>query len=645
MIASTFACLPSAPAWAQDIVEYPDPEIDVAAERIDDTIVVSGTWLPLIALPRSVASLSDTDLARLQSLSVADVLGTIPGVSATRNGPVGGFTGLRIRGADAAHTLVVIDGVRVGDPTSPGGGFDFGSLLSGGIARIDVLRGSNSTVWGSDAIGGVVLVESGGADGVSAEYGSHDSIRIDGRQSVDLGKLSIAVGGGWFDTSGISSARSGIEADGFRQYRGHARVRAELSSTIKATASVIFADSRLEIDGFAPPTYSFGDTAEYQNVQELYTAASLEHQVGSSFSHKLSFSLADINRDTFDPAFGSAPSFAARGRSEHIEWQGRYGNLLDPISAVVGVGREWTRAVTGGAFSSDSGRTAISGIFGHAVIRPSDVVELGLGARHDDHRRFGGNTSLSAHALYEVSSALAVRTSYSEGYKAPTLFQLSPTASGFGNPLLWPEEIKAYDVGFIYRRSRAIAGNPPVGIRVEASLFRRDSRNLIDFVSCAGAGAPAICAGGTRPFGTYANVDRARASGGELEITLWPTAGLQFNAGYAYIATHDRSTGQASFGNRLARRPVHSAILGGDWDGGRFLIGGDVRLVGDSFDDAGNFTRLDGYALVSLRGSFELTETVELYGRVENLFDADYQNVAGYGTYGRTFSVGARARF
>lgn len=632
-----------APAMAQDVVEYPE-DISYLSTN-NDTIIVSGTPLPRIALPRSVATLSDADLARLQSLSVADTLGAIPGVSATRNGPAGGFTGVRIRGADAAQTLVVIDGVRVGDPTSPGGGFDFGTLLSGGIARIDVLRGSNSVIWGSDAIGGVVLIESGGADGATAEYGSNDSVRIDGHHGFDMGRLNIAVGGGWFDTDGISSARSGLEPDGFRQYRGHARVRAELNSAITASASIIYADSRLELDGFAPPTYSFGDTAEFQNMQELYTAASLEHRVGSSFSHRLSFSLADINRDTFDSAAGPASSFAARGRSEHIEWQGRYGDRADPISTVIGVSRESTRSVTGDAFSSDSGRTATSGIFGHAVIRPSDAVELGFGARHDDHRRFGGNTSLSAHALYEVSSALAVRTSYSEGYKAPTLFQLSPTPSGFGNPLLQPEQSKAYDVGLLYRNSRTIVSGAPRGIRVEASLFRRDSRNLIDFVSCTGPVAPPICGGGTRPFGTYANVDRARAEGGELEITLWPVRGLQMNAGYAYTATRDRSVGQASFGNRLARRPVHSAIFGGDWDGGRFTIGGDVRLVGDSYDDAGNFTRLDGYALVALRGSIELTDEVELYGRVENLFDERYESVAGYGSYGRTVSIGARARF
>lgn len=625
------------PAFAQDVVTYPD-EVMIASEVRDDTIIVSGVPQARRVLPLSVASLSEADLRRLQLVSVADVLALVPGVTVTRNGPVGGFTGVRIRGADAAQTLVVIDGVRVSDPTSPSGGFDFGNLLSGNIDRIDLLRGSNSVLWGSDAIGGVVLVETGGRSGISADYGSDDSVRVDGLYRRDIGPLELGFGGGWFRTDGISAARNGTETDGFRQYRGNARLRTDITADLAWSANILYANSRLEIDGFAPPSFAFGDTPEFQESEEIYAATRVQHRIGD-FRYQLTLSLADINRDTFNPATGTTPSFVARGRSERIGWQGSYGESHDLLSGVIGVEREWLRSLTGSAFSSDAGRTAITGLYAHMNARPVEGLRLGVGVRHDDHRRFGSDTSLSAHGLYQLTGALALRASYSEGFKAPTLFQLSPTPSGFGNPALAPEESAAFDIGFIYRRSEAVFGSNPVGLRVEGSLFRRDSRNLIDFVGCTGPSAPPICAGGTRPFGTYANIDRARAEGGEIDIRLMPSARLSVTAGYAYVATRDRGNG-----NRLARRPLHSAVFGADYAGEGWSLGGDVRLVGDSFDDAGNFTRLDGHALVNLRATIAVTDDIEVFGRVENLLDADYQVVAGYGTYGRTAAAGVRIR-
>lgn len=630
------------PVLAQDVVTYPDEPV-IWSERRDDTIVVSGTPQPRILLPASVATVSADDLERLQQPSLADALALEPGITVTRNGPVGGFTGLRIRGADATQTLVVIDGVRVSDPTSPGGGFDFGSLLSGGIARVDVLRGANSVVWGSDAIGGVVLVETGGPGRLSADHGSHDTRRVDGYYGLDVGPVMIGIGGGWFDSNGISAARAGTEADGFRQYRGHARASAQFADGLNVSASLIHADSRLELDGFAPPTFAFGDTAEFQTVQETYASTRVEHRWGD-FVQSLSLGVADINRDTFNPAAGTQPSFAARGRSERVSWQGRYNEHSDRISAVIGLDREWSRSATGSAFSADRGSTAISGAFSHVNLRPLDGLRIGAGVRLDDHRRFGSDTSLSAHALYELLPMLALRGGYGEGNKAPTLFQLSPTPTGFGNPLLRPEESRGWDVGFVLRNSERPVGGLPVGVRVEASLFRRDSRNLIDFVSCTGMAAPAICGGGRRPFGTYANVDRARAEGGEIDVTLWPAPGWSVSAGYANIATRDRSIGQPTRGNRLARRPVHSGSAGIDYHSRAFGLGATVQLVGDSFDDAENRVRIDGYALAMLRGHVVLSERIEMFGRIENLFDARYETVAGYGTYGRTASIGVRAR-
>jgi vitamin B12 transporter len=169
------------------------------------------------------------------------------------------------------------------------------------------------------------------------------------------------------------------------------------------------------------------------------------------------------------------------------------------------------------------------------------------------------------------------------------------------------------------------------------TLYRRDSRELIDFVSCFGV-TTGICT--DRPFGTYDNVGRARAQGVEAELGLAPTGRLRTTVAYSYLDATDRASG-----NELARRPRHALTASLDWAAPLGLaLGADVRLVGDSFDDAGNLVPLDGYVLTDLRASLPLGQRFELFGRIENLFDARYTEVAGYGTRGRAAFVGARAR-
>lgn len=177
------------------------------------------------------------------------------------------------------------------------------------------------------------------------------------------------------------------------------------------------------------------------------------------------------------------------------------------------------------------------------------------------------------------------------------------------------------------------------------TYFNRRTRNQIDFRDCSPteqATAGSICV--DRPFGVYDNVARAEADGVEVSLALRPVDPLTLTANYSYIHTENRSIG-ANFGNVLARRPEQTASVNADY---RFAvglsIGGTVSLVGDSFDDAANATRLDGYALASIRAEMPITDQVALYGRVDNLTDARYETVAGYGNYGRAAYGGVRLR-
>src|SRR5690606_559625 len=181
------------------------------------------------------------------------------------------------------------------------------------------------------------------------------------------------------------------------------------------------------------------------------------------------------------------------------------------------------------------------------------------------------------------------------------------------------------------------------GMRVKLTAFRRDTRSLIGFVSCF-TETEGLCA--DRPFGTYANIGRARARGLELEGHALIADSLELGAAYTFLKTEDRTRGSPRPGNDPSRRPEHALTVMADWQMAPGVsVGADLRAVSDSFDDAANAVRVDGYAVMTLRGEWAASERVSLFGRIENAWDETYQTAAGYATGGRGASIGARLRW
>lgn len=578
----------------------------------------------------SLTIFSREEIEAVQGADIVRVLERAPGVAASRNGGVGAFTGVRLRGAEAEQLLVLVDGVRVADPASPGAGFDFGNLLPGTIGRMELLRGSNSTIWGSQAVGGVLLIEGREFEGAeaSAEYGARDTLYATAALGLEGERYGLTVAGGYYDTDGFSAAASGIEPDGYRQWQAGARGRFALTDTLDVIASARHADSRLEIDGFPAPSFTLGDTGEYQDMRESAGRIGLDYG-GERLDLMAAFSLSDTKRDNFDPAFGPDPRFGAQGRSERGELRGRYAIVPGSLAIAFGGEGEWTR------FSSNFDSEQSAELYGGYVQLEyrTRAAALNVGVRRDEHDRFGGATSLGADAAWLLGDGWRVKASVGEGFKTPTLFQLY---SSFGNTALQPEESLSYDIGI---EQGARGGE---GFHVSLTAFQRDSENLVDFVSCFGV-TGGICT--DRPFGTYDNVGRARARGIEAEASVGLWERFEAGAAYTYLEAENRTPGSANFGNRLARRPDYALTLWGDWhtplDG--FSLGADLRLVSDSFDEAGNFTPLDGYWTGDLRVSYDLG-ALELFGRVENVADAVYQTAAGYSQAGRGAFVGVRVK-
>ena len=604
-----------------------DPPLAVSRiESADIVVTATGSSQKRAETGQAVTIIELAEIESRQSSSVADILSTTPGITATRAGGPGQTTAVRIRGAEDSQTLVLIDGVRVNDPSSPAGAFDFGNLLTGNIDRIEVLRGPNSVPWGSQAIGGVINIVTAPVEGANlrAEFGYRNSRQIVGQAGGKFGVVTASLGGGYFDDDGISAYENGSERDGYRQYAGNARVGVAFSDSISLDLRGYYADSKVQFDGFPAPSFSFADTAEFAKTQQVFGYAGLNVALfDGALQNRFAFTLSNTSRDSFDPAFGTAPSFIARGRVERFEYQGD-ATLNDSLRAVFGIEREASR------FRDEFSRysTGVTSGYIQAIFKPFDALSLTGGVRVDDHRTYGTQTTFSGNAALRVGGGTILRASYGEGFKSPTLFQLF---SDYGNDTLKPETAQSYDIGI---EQSLIADMLKIG----ATAFRRDTTNQIDFFGCFGSTNPR-CA--SRPFGFYDNIARTRAKGVEAFVEIRPSSNLTFAANYSLIEAINRFTGKA-----LLRRPTNSINASIDWTARDWLkLGASVQTVSDSVDGFGGTIRLDGYTIAAIRAAVPINDHLELYGRIENMFDVKYETVSGYGTLGRNAHVGVRAKF
>lgn len=604
------------------------------------TIVVSANRSAQTAaeVAQSVTVITLDDINTRQSVGVSDLLRSVPGVTVSSNGGLGTTTSVNIRGAESDQTVALIDGVKINDPSSPGGGFNFGNLLTGNIERIEVVRGSQSVLWGSQAIGGVVNIVTRApteklAANASAEYGWRNSARVVGNVSGKFGPVSASIGAGYLRTDGFSTfneTRGGKERDGYRNFGANAKFNIAVSDSISVDLRGWYSDGKVGIDGFPPPSYSFGDTPEFARTKELVGYAGLNAALlDGRFRNRFAYTLTDTRRLNTDLTGGTAfETFNAKGRNERFEYQGNLA-LIDAVSATFGAETEKSSFRTssyGSPFSRAEAR--INSVYGQLSAKPVTGLTLSAGLRRDDHDTFGGKTTFSANAVLTPNQGVTtLRASYGQGFKTPSLFQLF---SEYGNTALRPETSRSWDAGIT---QKLLGGRIELG----ATWFHRDTLGLINYIGCTEL--TGICT--NRPYGTYDNVAKARAHGLELALTLKPVDALRVQANYGYVEAINTATGRD-----LARRPRHSVNTSIDYDWSFGLkTGATITHVGASFDNASNTRKLAGYVLVDLRAALPVAHGIELYGRIENLFDAQYETSFQYGTPRRAAYAGVRMAF
>jgi len=602
---------------------------DEPRRELEPTVVTANRATTAAAdVGAAVTVLDQRDIERRQSPFLAELLREVPGVSVNQTGAPGGFTSLRMRGANGFNTLVLIDGVEVSDPSGTQTSFDFAHLLASEVDRVEVLRGSQSTLYGGDAVGGVVNIITKRGQGpvrqqAQAEAGSFKTARL------GYGASGGFNGGGFafrFDrlvSSGFSAAdqRDGnVENDPVRNTTVHGNVDLDLADNLGLSASLRAVDATFEFDGFPPPAFTLRDDDLVSEVtQRSGRLAATLSLLGGRLVNQLGLGHSINTRDNFR---AGRPNFFADGRRLKLDYQGIYTH--DASNRLV-FGAEGERE---GLETNTQSKTeiGIAALYAQYELKPWSPLTLTLGGRLDSHETFGEFDTYRATAAYRTPLAgLRLRTSYGTGFRAPSLFELF--AAPFGNVDLQPETSRSWDAGFDYR----LAGD-----RLELSVAYFDLRieDRIAFVFGPGP--------------NYFQVPGRTDTGGIEASARWQAlASLALHAAYTYTDTKDTFDGA-----RLPRVPRHvvNALAQQAFLAERASLALHARYVAGNADlDFARFPAplvpLKDYLLLGLALSYKLTEGVEARARAENLLNRDYQEVLGYGTAGRAAYLGLALRF
>jgi vitamin B12 transporter len=601
-----------------------------------ETVVVSATRTPepLEITGASVSVISADTIAARQTIVLSDALAATPGITAVRNGGAGQTTSILVRGAEAGQTLVLIDGIRLNDPSATTGFALMGDVLANGIDRVEVLRGPQSTLYGSDAIGGVVnILTNRGGDNtlkLQAEGGSFDSMRLNAAANGTYAAFEFGAAANYYLTNSISAAdaRDGnTEADGYHHTGITGNVRWNASDAVSVDARVYYTTARDSYDGYPPPNYSFADTHQYGDNELLALYGGINAAVwGGRVTNRLAVIHSDSDRTTYD----TVKDFYGKGGATRFEYQGGL-KLNADNELTFGAEDQRTSLDTESQYDTapTKGADRIDSVYAQWQSGIVDNLTVTGGVRYDHDREFGDHTSFKVAAAYQLTGTTTLRANIGDGFKAPSLYQLF---SPYSNPVasLKPETATGWETGIDQRFG---------DWRASVTYFERRTANQIDFFDCWGVTSTA-CSARAAQGGYYYNVDRSRAKGVEIELAGQIIDGLALAVNYTNLTDADLASGL-----QLARRPHDSANASLTWQALEDLnLGLSVDYIGSRFDDAGHATKLGESGHLNLFAAYRVTEDVELFGRLENLSDNKREPVAGYGAPGRAFFGGIRTK-
>lgn len=613
-----------APVKDSTLVQVPNgnelPKVDKIEEDTDEIVVTATrTKQSIKDVGSSITVITKEQIENSKAPLILDVLRNVPGIEVTRTQGIGGTTSIFMRGGDSAHTLVFIDGVQANSTTS--GSFNFANLTTDNIERIEILRGPQSTLYGSEAMGGVINIITVKGEGetkiaIGSEYGTHETYREKFNLSGGKEKVDYSAGVSYLKTHGISDASSGREEDGYENFTGSVRVGREFMDSGRVDTTLRVSHSDFELDSFTFPVGPTDDEDRRQKSEEVYFSTKAENTFFDIWTPSILVSVNDTELEGLDLT-EDANEFRIPTRLWRAEHQSDI-NVTDFDTATLGFEFEVQEGENDGKF--DKQTTYNRGAFFQNQIEIFDGLNWTAGLRYDRHSAFGVHYTYRSTLSYNLENVGArLHGSWGKGFRAPSINELF--FPNFGNPGLNPEESKGWDVGI----EKTIIENK---LNFDITYFENDFTDLI--IAAA------------QPDGSFIaeNVSKAEAEGFESLLTFKPYSKIALIGTYTYTDTTDRGKN-----DQLPRRPRNRASLSLNTQPleklNLNLTGIMVRDRIDSVDGAD----MEDYWTANLAAKYTFTELMAGYLRFENLFDRDYEEVTGFDTLDLTVYGGVDFTF
>jgi len=638
-----------------------------------DEVIVTGTratdGVDADKLGSSVTVITAQQMQARQVRLVSDVLRDVPGFAVSRNGPAGSQTQVRVRGAEANHVLTLIDGIEASDPFF--GEFDFATLLADQVARIEILRGAQSALYGSDAIAGVInyitpTAKEAPGGSLRVEFGTQGTLGGAGRYAIAHGPLDLVIDGAVQTTDGYvgqtlpgGKRRLGSELQSWSAKAGY-----QVTDTLTLRGVLRWSDTHAETNDSSFGTGIVDSPGSYYDAKTLtYFAGADLKLLDGAWTHSLSYQGVDAERDSYSARVRSGGNDGLRKKASYVTtYRLQTGQLTHLLTGAVDWEKETFQNTSPPSAGADTTRRSIknTGLVAQYDLQIGEVAGLGGAVRHDDNNAFANATTWKLQGFYRINDMIRLRAAGGTGIKNPSQTELfGYNATGpfpfRGNPNLKPETSEGWEVG---TDLSFLDGRVSLG----ATYFDARLKNEI-FSYFGGPGLPSACP--SPPPGTSTSCNRefrSKQHGVELFATIEVAPQLTVSGAYTDLNAKEN-------GLEEIRRAPHIGSANITWTplDGRATVNLNVRYNGRQLDS--NFTGigtpfpaglpdvkpatganagrvvLPSFTLVNLAASYDLSDGVEVFARVENLTDEDYYEVFGYPTQGRTGTIGARVKF
>ena len=589
--------------WIVFLVPFSSFCQEDATSRELSSMVVVETRSPQLLSQASpwVTIISSEDLTDRQIYSLADALRTIPGLAVVRSGQMGGQTSLFSRGAKSNHVTFLLDGRKLNGGFS--GQYNLGHLGMDGFSGLEVLRGSASTLYGSEGAGGAVTLRSGQLPGkgvasnMGLSGGAYGTFRGDLRTAFREQAWSGNLG-----FSGTTTENDRPNAD-YKNVFGSFK----LARALPDGWSIDLVGMGYDVDMGVPGSLSFPSSSDSQQNEQFLLSPGVS---GGGDHWSMQFIYSYSSDEIVNAIGGNRETDVLHGDQVDALWTW---DAMDALSLTVG-GNYYEQHFKREGGAVDNGLNNLAG-FGLLAFSFAEGSEVTAGFRQEDYSIYGGQTTGTVFARQDLVDGVALFGRYAESFAVPTGNDLWGWG---GNVNLMPEEVKSWEVGFRFGKDGSTRGS--------VSYFSSKYENLIEFWDPDGDW-----------IGIMKNIDKAETEGLELSLVWNLTKAWQVRSGYTYLDARKED------GSRLARRPRHTPSVAIDYKGEKVIGGAELLSVSDRMDFG--LAKGEDYVVARLYGSYELSSFLSLFGRVENLFDEEYEEVDGYPTLGVGAFGGLRYSF